>query len=76
MDEFKVYSEKELAAKLVLSPWTIRLWRVQLSLPYFRTAGRIFYRLESVTRWMEAEEQRNAELSKGDTSQQKVKRIV
>lgn len=43
-----VLSEKELAKELGVSYWTIRGWRLQLNLPHFRTAGRIFYRMESV----------------------------
>ena len=76
METFKIYSEKELAEKLMVSPWTIRLWRMQLDLPYFRTARRIFYRLDSVVQWMDAEEHRNAELSKCELIQEKVKRIA
>lgn len=52
----KVLSEKELAAELGLSPWTIRTLRLQKGLPHFRTAGRIFYRIEVVTAWIEAQE--------------------
>lgn len=53
----KVLSEKELAAELGLSPWTVRTLRLQSGLPHFRTAGRIFYRLEAVTAWMDKQEQ-------------------
>lgn len=56
-----ILGEKELAKALNISPWTIRLWRLQAGLPYFRTAGRIFYRMEAVLRWMDEEERKNAE---------------
>lgn len=59
MDKNKIYSEKDLAMEFSVSPWTVRLWRLQSGLPYFRTAGRIFYRLESVLRWMDSEEYRS-----------------
>ena len=49
----KVLSEKELALELGLSPWTVRTLRLQSGLPHFRTAGRVFYRLESVNAWMD-----------------------
>ncbi len=49
----RVLSEKELAAELGLSPWTVRTLRLQSGLPHFRTAGRVFYRLSSVLAWMD-----------------------
>ena len=52
----KVLSEKELASELGVSPWTVRGWRLKKSLPHFRTAGRIFYRMSSVEQWMDNEE--------------------
>ena len=52
-----ILTEKKLAEKLGLSYWTIRGWRLQLGLPHIRTAGRIFYRLESVEKWMQEKEQ-------------------
>lgn len=52
----KVLSEKELAKELGLSPWTVRTLRLQSGLPHFRTAGRVFYRLESVVKWMDCQE--------------------
>jgi len=74
MAKTKVYSEKEIACELSVSPWTIRLWRLQAGLPYFRTVGRVFYRLESVMQWMDAEERRNANFSKGNSCN--IKRIA
>lgn len=52
----KILSEKELANELGLSSWTIRTLRLQKGMPHFRTAGRIFYRMETVERWMEEQE--------------------
>ncbi|MBB5336134.1 DNA-binding protein [Pectinatus brassicae] len=55
-----VLNEKELAENLGVSYWTVRLWRLKLGLPHFRTEGRIFYRWESIMKWMgEQEEQTN-----------------
>lgn len=56
----KIFTERELAQELGVSPWTIRLWRTKAGLPYFRTAGRVFYRLETVIQWMSEEEARNS----------------
>ncbi|MDU2065508.1 MAG: hypothetical protein E6713_11835 [Sporomusaceae bacterium] len=52
----KILSERELAHELGLSYWTIRLLRINQHLPHFRTAGRIFYRMESVLAWMDKQE--------------------
>jgi len=57
-----ILSEKELASELGISPWTIRGWRLSAGLPHFRTAGRIFYRMNSVLAWMDREEERNSNL--------------
>ena len=61
----KIYSEKELAAFLGVSPWTN--WRLKAGLPFFGTAGRIFYRYEAVVKWMEQEEERNSKESQNIT---------
>ncbi|MDL2280827.1 hypothetical protein LJC10_03075 [Selenomonadales bacterium OttesenSCG-928-I06] len=34
----------------------MRTLRLQSGLPHFRTAGRVFYRLESVLSWMSTQE--------------------
>ena len=47
-----ILSEKELASLLDMSPWTIRGWRIKSGLPHFRIGTRVFYRLESVERWI------------------------
>ena len=52
----KILSEKEVATELGLSYWTVRKLRLQCGLPHFRTAGKIFYRLSSVTVWMAQKE--------------------
>jgi hypothetical protein len=72
----KIYSEQEIASEFSVSPWTVRLWRLQLGLPYFRTAGRIFYRLESVSRWMDDQERENANSVETDKIDPKIKRIA
>lgn len=56
INKIKILSEKELASELGLSPWTVRTLRLQSGLPHFRTAGRVFYRLESVLSWMSTQE--------------------
>lgn len=57
----KVLNEREIAAELGLSPATVRRLRLQLGLPHFRTAGRIFYRLETVLAWMDKQEQSSSQ---------------
>lgn len=59
----KILSEKELANELGLSSWTIRTLRLQKGMPHFRTAGRIFYRMETVERWIEKQEKSSCEAS-------------
>ncbi len=55
-----ILTEKQLAARMGLSQNTVRNWRLKLGLPYFGTAGRIFYRWESVEAWMSEQEAKNA----------------
>lgn len=69
----KVLSEKELAVELGLSPWTIRTLRLQSGLPHFRTIGRVFYRLQSVLRWMNEQEEGGAEVEPTYGSIRKIK---
>ena len=59
----KIFTEKELAEKFGVSQWTVRLWRTKANMPFFRTEGRIFYRLERVLDCMEQEESRCANKS-------------
>lgn len=54
-----VLSERELAFQLGLSPWTVRTLRLQNGLPHIRTAGRIFYRLQTVQEWFTEQEKVN-----------------
>lgn len=65
MNDYKIHSEREIADILGVSQWTVRLWRFKAGLPHFRTAGRIFYRLESVLQWMKEEERKNVEKARG-----------
>lgn len=51
-------NEKELSKELGVKLYTVRLWRLQGGLPHFRTAGRIYYRLSSVLKWLEEQEDR------------------
>lgn len=58
----KVLNEREIAAELGVSPATVRRWRLQLGLCHFRTAGRVFYRLESVLAWISEQEKKNSQV--------------
>ena len=60
VEKARVLTETEVANWLGLSKWTIRNWRLKAGLPYFGTAGRIFYREDAVLEWMKTEEMRNA----------------
>lgn len=68
----KVMTEKQLAEELGLSIWTIRKMRIQKGLPYFGTSGRILYRMESVLKWMDEQENKD---NKIDEDQGKIRRI-
>ena len=48
----KLLTEAELAEMLGLSQWTIRRFRLNEGLPVVKLAGRFFYRMESVERWL------------------------
>ncbi len=52
----KIFTEKELAAHLQMSPWTIRAWRIKSGLPHFWIGKRVFYRLEAVENWVVQDE--------------------
>lgn len=56
-----VLNDKELALKLdptgkIITPWTIRTWRLQGGMPSFSVGKRIFFRLESVLAWIDKRE--------------------
>ena len=67
MSVAKVLNEREVAAEFGVSPATVRRWRLQLGMPHFRTAGRVFCRLESVLAWMEKLEQSSQEAEPEET---------
>jgi hypothetical protein len=52
-----VFTERELAEELGLSYWTIRKFRVEKGMPHFRTAKKIFYRLDTVLDWLGKQEE-------------------
>ena len=51
-----VLSERELAAQLGMSYWTIRDLRLRQSLPHFRCGKKVLYRLTTVLEWIEQQE--------------------
>jgi hypothetical protein len=56
-----ILNDKELAKTLdntgkIVTPWTIRTWRLQGGLPSFRVGHRIFFRLTSVLEWISEKE--------------------
>ena len=52
-----VLSERELAAQLGMSYWTIRDLRLRQSLPHFRCGKKVLYRLTTILEWIEQQEQ-------------------
>ena len=52
-----ILSEKELAAQLGMSYWTIRDLRLRQSLPHFRCGKKVLYRLTTILEWIEQQEQ-------------------
>lgn len=57
----KVFLEKELAEHYGVKPHTVRTWRLRGGCPHFRTAGKVFYRLEVVEHWMAEQEAASVE---------------
>ncbi len=55
--QHRVLNEKELAAELGLSAWTVRRFRLQGGMPCFWVGGRVFFRLPSVLAWLDKQEQ-------------------
>lgn len=60
MNTDHLLTEKELAAILGISHWTVRKMRLQDGLPFIQTGSRIYYRLEKVNSWMTQQEETNA----------------
>ena len=56
----KVFSERDLAAFLGVSPWAVRSWRLKGGLPHFRVSRKVFYRLNAVMEWMKSEEDKHS----------------
>ena len=58
----KILNDKELALTLdptgrLITPWTLRRWRLIESMPFMQFGRRILFNLESVEAWMKAREQ-------------------
>lgn len=53
----QILTEKELAAELGISYWTVRRWRVKEGLPNITLGSRILYRLDTVLAWLDEQEQ-------------------
>jgi hypothetical protein len=56
-----ILNDKELAKILdptgkIVTPWSIRNWRLQGNMPSFRVGNRIFFRLNSVLKWLDKQE--------------------
>ncbi len=67
MSEAKVVlTERELAAELGLSPWTIRRWRLEAGLPHIQIGRRILYNFASVSQWLQGREVASVQPKLGD----------
>lgn len=71
----RVLNEREIAVELGISPWTVRRLRLQLGMPHFRTAGRIFYRLGTVTEWMAEQERASTKCKSESKNYGKIRRL-
>ena len=49
-----ILTEKELAARINRSYWTIRRWRQKEGLPHIYIGKRLYYRMEDVEEWIRA----------------------
>ena len=57
----EILNDKELALTLdstmrIVTPWTIRKWRLEGGMPFFQVGRRIFYRYDSVMDWLDKKE--------------------
>ncbi len=60
----EILSEKELAKRVNVSPWTVRNWRLNEGLPCVKTgSGRIHYSMESFQSWWAEKETANTEVA-------------
>lgn len=50
--EEKVLTRMQLASKLGLSPWSIWRWTKEGKMPHIRIDKRIFYRVDTIQRWL------------------------
>ena len=55
-DTDRLLSEKELSQLLGVTLFMIRKMRIQLGMPFIRAGTRIFYREQSVKRWLSQQE--------------------
>ena len=51
--DMHILTGKELSDRLQLSPWTVRMMRLQCGLPHIQLGRRIFYRMETVMDWLQ-----------------------
>ena len=56
-----VLNDKELAKALdptgkIVTPWSIRKWRLEGGMPSFSVGHRVFFRLSSVLNWIDEQE--------------------
>ncbi len=51
-DSDRLLSEKELSQLLGLSVFMVRKMRIKQGMPYIRAGTRVFYREQSVKRWL------------------------
>ncbi len=54
MDE--ILTIDEIAARLKVSPWTIRAWRSMGYIPYFKLRGVIRFRMSEIEKWLRRNE--------------------
>ena len=52
----RLLSEKELSQMLGVTQFMVRKMRIKLGMPFIRAGTRIFYREQSVIRWLSQQE--------------------
>lgn len=55
-DTDRLLSEKELSQLLGVTLFMVRKMRIKLGMPFIRAGTRIFYREQSVIRWLSQQE--------------------
>ena len=70
-----ILSEKELAAQLGMSYWTIRDLRLRQGLPHFQCGRKVLYRLTTVLEWINQQEQASTQRGSAPANDSPIRQI-